>query len=217
MATDEGIRLDFPDTRPPLTVVAGINAALAGVGTRVWPLDLATTPADVRALLGRPALTEAEVVRVRTHFLLSRERLLEIIEAAGRRPNVPGGGALDTLVTNEGYGYPQLWVVQGGLDYTRFDRFHVNVAEDGTGVDEVLQILAGGGVVIRSRRPAGGALTLRLDCPSEDAGWLVTYDGGRPHMGSLSGAQPGTKVVVQAIGPARWALRYDVQRTRSGS
>jgi hypothetical protein len=31
-------------------------------------------------------------VRLQAHFLLPRERLLAIIEAAGRRPNVPGGG-----------------------------------------------------------------------------------------------------------------------------
>ena len=207
---ENGIRLELPDGRPPLRVVADINAALADTGTGVWPLALGNVPAEIRALLGQPTLTDAETERVRAYFLLSRERLLRIIEAAGRRPNVAGGGALDTLVTNEGYGYPQLWVVQGGRDYTRFDRFHVNVADDGTGVDEVLQILSGSGVVIRVHALDGGTLALRLDCPSEDTGWLVTYDGGRPHMGSLSGARPGTKVMVQAIGPARWALRYDL-------
>ena len=44
-----------------------------------------------RRLLTQPTLTDAEADRVRTHFLLPRERLLEIIEAAGRKPNVPGG------------------------------------------------------------------------------------------------------------------------------
>jgi hypothetical protein len=110
-------------------------------------------------------------------------------------------------VSNLGYGYPQLWAVQGDQDYTRFDRFHVNVSEDGIGVDEIAQILAGGGVVIRSRQPGGEVLTLRIDCPGKDAGWLVTYDDGRPHMGSVSGATPGTKEMVQAIGLARWAVR----------
>jgi len=206
---EDGIRLELPDGRPPLKAVADINEALAETGTGVWPLALGNVPAEVRALLGQPTLTDAETERVRAYFLMSRERLLRIIEAAGRQPNVAGGGELDTFVTNEGYGYPQLWVVQRGRDYTRFDRVHVNVADDGTGVDEVLQILSGGGVVIRVHGRNGGALALRLDCPSEDTGWLVTYDGGRPHMGSLSSARPGTKVMVQAIGPARWALRYD--------
>jgi hypothetical protein len=209
MAMEEDIRLEFSDDRPSLIVVADVNTALAEIGMGVWPLELTSAPNDVRQLLRQPTLTDAETERVRTHFLLPRERLLRIIETAGRQPNVPGGGALSTFVTNEGYSYPQLWVVQGGLDYRRFDRFHVNVSDDGIGVDEVLQVLSGGGVVIRGRRRDGSTLTLRLDCPKEGAGWLVTYDGGRPHMGSLSGARPGTKVMVQAIGPPRWALRYE--------
>jgi hypothetical protein len=209
MATEQGLRLEFSDGRAALSQIADINAALAETGAGVWPLDLSSAPADVRRLLRQPTLSDAEATRVRTHFLLPRERLLRIIEAAGRTPNVAGGGELTTFVSNEGYGYPQLWVVQGDQDYTRFDRFHVNVSEEGMGVDEIAQILAGGGVVIRSRQPGGDVLTLRVDCPREDAGWLVTYDGGRPHMGSVSGATPGTKVLVQAIGPARWALRYE--------
>jgi hypothetical protein len=202
------LRLEFADGRPPRAAVPDINAALAAVGAGAWPLDLGPAPAEIRRLLHRPALTEAEAARVREHFLLPRPRLLEVIAAAGRAPHVAGGGALTTAVSSHGYSYPQLWVVQGEVDYTRFDRFHVNTADDGTGVDEVLQVLSGRGVVIRLRRPGGGDLTLRLDCPPPDAGWLVTYDGGQPHVGSLSGATPGTKVMVQAIGPARWAVRY---------
>jgi hypothetical protein len=35
---------------------------------------------------------------------------------------------------------------------------------------------------------------------------VLTYDGNRPHMGSLTRAQVGTKLVVQAIGPAEWEV-----------
>src|SRR5262245_55210706 len=207
MAINAGIRLEFSDKRPALTAVADINAALREAGTGAWPLDLSGAPAEIRRLIRQPTLTEAETEQVRTYFLLPRARLLQIIEAAGRTPNVSGGGELTTLVANQGYGYPQLWVVQSATDYTRFDRFHVNVSEDGVGVDEVLQVLFGSGIVVRLRLPDRSTRTLTLDCLREDAGWLVTYDGGRPHMGSLSKAAPGTKIVVQAIGPARWALR----------
>jgi hypothetical protein len=207
MATTEGIRLEFSDGRAPLTGLSDVNGRLRKTGTGAWPLPLTGAPEDIRRLLSQPTLTDAEAARVRTHFLLPRERLVQIIESAGREPNVPGGGELTTLVSNEGYSYPQLWVVQSGLDYTRFDRFHVNVSDDGVGVDEVMQILSGGGIVIRLRR-RDEELTLRLDCPSENASWLVTYDGGKPHIGSLSTGTPGTKMVVQAIGPARWSLRY---------
>jgi hypothetical protein len=77
----------------------------------VWPLDLGSTPEDMRRLLRQPTLTETEALRVRTYFLLPRERLLEIIAAAGRQPNVPGGGELTTFVSNYGYSYPQLLIV----------------------------------------------------------------------------------------------------------
>ena len=43
--------------------------------------------------------------------------------------------------------------MEEGADYSRFDRFHVNVAEDGTAVDEVMQILSGSGVRILQRLP----------------------------------------------------------------
>ena len=48
MATDESIRLEFSDIRPPLSIFAEINAALVEIGTGVWPLDLTAAPADVR-------------------------------------------------------------------------------------------------------------------------------------------------------------------------
>ena len=164
MASAKGIRLEFSDGHLPLTDVAEINVALAEIGTGVWPLDLSGEPDDIRRLLGQPTLTEAEAERMRKHFLLPRERLLEIIAVAGRKPNVPGGGELTTWVSNHGYSYPQLWIVQGDEDYTRFDRFHVNVSEDGIGVDEVLQMLWGGGLVIHHLLPSGVTLTMSLDC-----------------------------------------------------
>ena len=142
------------------------------------------------------------------YFLLPRERLLEIVSASGRTPNVSDGGALETTVSNQDYGYPQLWVVQEGVDYTRFDRFHVNVAEDGTGVDEVLQMVSGEGVVVRVQQSSGMTHNLRLDCPASDVCWMISYDAGQSHVGSLSSATPGTKLVVQAFGPSEWALRY---------
>ena len=84
----------------------------------------------------------------------------------------------------------------------------MTTADDGRGVDEVMQVLSGAGVAIRHRLADGRVLTLHVDCPGDGAGWLVTYDGGRSHIGSISGATPGTKVLVQAIGPPRWAVRY---------
>jgi hypothetical protein len=206
MAT--GIRLEIEGARAPLSTLPEIQAELNRIGVGVWPLRLDDAPDDILRLLSQANLTDDETARLRDHFLLSRERLLEIIAASGRTPNVPGGGALETTVANQGYSYPQLWVVRAGEDYTRFDRFHVNVADNGTGVDEVLQMVSGQGVVVHARQPDGSAQTLRLDCPNDSVCWMVSYNAGLPHIGSLSGATPGTKLVVQAIGPMEWTLRY---------
>ena len=203
-----GIRLEIEGTGRSWTALPEIQSVLHGVGIGVWPLPLAGLPDDIVSLLDRATLTDAETLRLRDHFLLPRERLLEIIAASGRAPNVPGGGALETNVANQNYGYPQLWVVQDDVDYTRFDRLHVNASDDGVGVDEILQMIAGDGVVVRSEQPDGAVYRLELDCGGASDCWLFCYDAGRSHVGSLSGATPGTKLVVQAIGPREWSLRY---------
>jgi hypothetical protein len=206
-----GLRLKLPDGGEPLTSLPEINAALGSLGAAVWPLDLTDAPADIKKLLALPSLTEAEKDRVLAHFLLPRERLLEIIAAAGREPQVPGGGELTTYVLPHDYSYPQLYLVEAGVDYSRFDRFHVNLADDGTGVDEVMIILSGGGISLLQHPSGGGLLALDLDCPEIETGWIVTYDGAYPHIGSISQARAGTKLVMQVIGPPRWTMTYEVE------
>jgi hypothetical protein len=51
--------------------------------------------------------------------------------------------------------------------------------------------------------------SLHLACPTPERGWIVTYDGGSSHVGSLGAASLGTKFLMQVIGPERWSLRYD--------
>ena len=48
--------------------------------------------------------------------------------------------------------------------------------------------------------------TVTFDCVGDERGWMVTYDGGRPHIGSFTGAEPGTKILVQVMGPADGAF-----------
>jgi hypothetical protein len=98
--------------------------------------------------------------------------------------------------------------VQNGVDYSRFDRFHVNAGPDGSGVDEVFQMLSGSGFVIHQRFEGGNVLTLSLACPDEGWGWLGTYSGGRPHIGSISSATVGSKLLVQDFGAPEWTLTY---------
>lgn len=204
------LRLTLPGSAAPLTSYGAIAAALAPLGTGLWPLDLGRAPADVRALVGKPGLDEDEAELVRAHFLMPRARLLEVLGAAGRAPHVAGGGALETLDTTHDVPYPELYQVDAGTDYSRFDRFHVNISgADGTAVDEFMQVLAGAGVRYLQRLSGGGELVLDLSCPEPSSGWLLAYDGGCHHIGSFTACTPGSKILMQIIGPARWVMRYE--------
>jgi hypothetical protein len=208
METEATVRLEFSNGREPMKRVGAINEAIKQFGARVSPVPTGDAPAGIRALLAQTTLTPAESEQVKAHFLLPRERLLDVISEAGREPQVPGGGALTTHVSPYDYDYPQLYVAEADVDYGRFERFHVNAAEDGTGVDEILQMLWGRGLEVHLRTPDATVLTLRLDCPARDRGWIVTYDGNGPHIATISNASPGTKVLVQVIGAERWIMKY---------
>jgi hypothetical protein len=200
-----GLLLEF-DGQRRMTDQAEVNETLRPVGAGVWPIDLGAAPDDVRDLLRRPVLDDAATGRIMQQFLLSRSDVLEVIARAGRTPEFPDGGRLETLDVTDGVNYPQLYLVDGDTDYTRFDHPHRNTTAAGPGVDEVLQLVSGGGFRLMQELPAAGWYTLTLDCPDDSAGWVLTYDGSRPHMGSLTRAQVGTKLVVQAIGPAEWEV-----------
>ena len=69
-------------------------------------------------------------------------------------------------------------------------------------------MLSGSGFVIHQRLDGGSILTLRLGCPDAGKGWLGTYDGGRPRIGSIGSATLGSKLLVQVFGPSEWTLTY---------
>lgn len=207
-ANETGVRLIHSDERPAITDPAEINRALSSYGSRIGPLDLRHSPDDIGNLLDQVTLDASESARVRDHYLLSRERLLEVIDEAGRSPQVSGGGAMSTLDRTHNVAYPELYIVVPGADYSRFDTFHVNESPEGIGVDEVMQVLSGGGVRLLQRLPREGMITLEIHCRDEHSGWIVTYDGAYPHVGSISGARDGTKVLMQIIGTAQWEMKY---------
>ena len=208
MSSDSGIRLVFSDGRPGLDDLEAVNEAVRGLGALFLPLALDGLSPEARRLLTRPRLSETDKRLLMDERLLSRSAFLDVVTRAGREPWLPDGGSMETRVTNHGYDYPQLYVAEPVEDWSRFDRLHVNVAEDGTGVDEVAQILCGAGVETVLEAPDRTRMTIHYSCPSPDCGWIVTYDGARPHITSLSRATPGTKVLVQVVGAPRWRMEY---------
>lgn len=190
------------------TSLPEINEILSQIGARIIPLSLLDVDERTRDLLSRDTLSLDEAEEIKQCFLLSRERLLEVIQKSGREPHVTGGGELNTHAMPHGHSYPSLLVVEDGSDHSRFDHFYVNQANDGTGVDEVLQMVSGKGLLISNLLPDNATISCRLDCPSIEEGWLITYSGNEPHICGLGEAEVGTKLLVQAIGPHSWTMKY---------
>ena len=207
MPNETRTRLEFSDGRPPIFDIESINSVLASIGSRIWSRNFTSEPMEIRRLLRQSTLSPSEVEQVKTHFLLPRQRLVEIIKSAGREPNVPDGGELTTFVKTLGCWYPQLHVVEEGVDYSRFEKFHVNTADDGTAVDEIIQLLSGSEFVYHLRAPHGLTLMVHLACIGDETGMLLTFNGKTPHLGKVSMATPGTKILNQAIGPGQWVIR----------
>ncbi|MGI9553391.1 MAG: hypothetical protein ACR2NC_00580 [Thermodesulfobacteriota bacterium] len=204
----DSIRLDYPDGKASLYSLDDINSELSVIGTRAWTIDLSNVPTDIKQLLKKQTLSDEEKGIILHYFLLPMERLLNIIEDAGRTPNIPGGGEFSTTVSTFGYSYPQLYLSEEGVDYSRFDNLHLNVSQDGTGVDEVLQFVSGSEFVIHQYMPDKNVLQVHFSCPDENSGWMITYNGKNPHIGSLTSSSIGTKLIVQVIGPAEWEMKY---------
>ncbi|GJL66697.1 MAG: hypothetical protein NPIRA05_16680 [Nitrospirales bacterium] len=94
--TANGIQLNVSDGRPLLIDLVSIQSILADLGMGIWPLDLTSVSDEIQALIRQQSLSDEERARLLAHFLLSRERLLEVIAQAGRTPHVSGGGELST-------------------------------------------------------------------------------------------------------------------------
>ncbi len=181
-----------------------VNGALEGTGIWLAPLPLDGVPADIKDLLAKPALTAEENTRVKEHFLLSREKCLVAIAAAGREPQVPGGGSMAAYCDTTQVQYPQLWVVAAEIDFSGFYPFHVNQTDDGTGTDEIGQMLSGR--LMRYRYPVLGGVVLTMSCLPQ-LGWLFSFSGVQPHGGILDETEVGSKILVQVLGPERFQAR----------
>lgn len=196
-------------TRDGKTVATDHVAAvreLAGSGVWVGPVDLSSEPDEIRALLANQIPTETETERLSNRFCLSREALLETIALAGRTPHVAGGGALDTYCIETETAYPAFRTIDPAMDFSAFVPFHVNQGGDGTGTDEIGHVLSGN-MKYRFQRPEG-IYVLAMNCVAPELGWRYAFDGAAPHGGLFDTVIAGTKVLVQAIGPDRFHMRY---------
>ncbi len=120
----DSIRLDYPDERESLYSLDEINSELSIIGTKASVLDLSDVHQEIIKLLNKQTLSSEEKDEIMQYFLIPMDKLLNIIHGAGRKPHVEGGGELSTTVTTFGYSYPQLYIAEEGVDYSRFDNLH---------------------------------------------------------------------------------------------
>ncbi|WP_319480215.1 hypothetical protein [uncultured Draconibacterium sp.] len=212
-ANKENIKLSFSDGRDDATGLADINAVLQSVGVRVSTVELPEKAKPILETSKTRALNEEEAKNLIAAFHLDRAALLNQIEKAGREPAVENGGALTTGEDNMAP-YPKVYDMKAlSAEVTvflqdKFGKLHVNSADDGLGIDEVMTIVSGGPWTWFFVLPDNvvGKLTLG-HVKIDGLGWRISYPGLGPHGGFFD-AKYGL-VVAFAHGPEKFVMRYE--------
>ena len=206
------LTLSYSDGKPATTGVENVNAVLREVGVRVSRVALPEAALPILQASQSRAINAEEASRLLSAFSLHRGQLLEEIEKAGRRPEVHRGGFLTTSESGVPP-YPKVYdmkalspEVKAQLQ-VKFGKLHVNSADNGVGIDEVMTIVSGGPWTWFFALPGDvvGKLILGhvgLDGPA----WRISYPGLGPHGGYLD-AEYGL-VVAYAHGPENFVMRY---------
>ncbi|MDI3325805.1 hypothetical protein QKW35_15600 [Pontibacterium granulatum] len=159
------------------------------------------------------AITQEEADQLLSHFSLHRGQLLEEIDKAGRKPEAHRGGYLSTSEIGIAP-YPKVYDMRAmspevkAFLQKKFGLLHVNSADNGVGIDEVMTIVSGGPWTWFFALPDNvvGKLTLG-HVGLERKAWRISYPGLGPHGGYLD-AEYGL-VVAYAHGPKNFVMRYE--------
>lgn len=215
---DHALTLSYSDGRPATTGLENVNAVLRSVGVRVSTLPLPDAASPLLKTSQTRALTSAEATKVLSLFPLTRGDLLQEISKAGRAPATVNGGSLNTSEV----GVPPYPKVYDMKTFTpeitaslaaKFGKLHVNSADSGMGIDEVMTIVSGGPWTWFFVLPNDvvGKLSLGQVGPN-GPGWRISYPGMGPHGGFLD-AEYGL-VVAYAHGPENFVIRYEDPNVR---
>lgn len=207
------IALAYSDGSAPTVGLEAVNARLREIGVRVSevPIPAAARPI-LRASRSRPVSAQ-ESAELLGHFCLGRRELVAEIHAAGRLPEMPRGGYLQTSETGVAP-YPKVYDLQA-LDaptaafiQRKFGRLHVNSSEAGVGIDEVMTIVSGGPFTWFFVFPDNVVGKLRFGVVREGGkAWRISYPGLVPHGGFFDAADG--LVVAHAHGPQSFVMRYE--------
>ena len=213
-ATEGTLTLAYSDGRPATVGVDQVNAVLRSVGVRVSTLPIPEAAKPILKASQTRAITAEEANELITeHFPLHRGQLLDEIHNAGRQPEMHRGGYLSTSEVGVAP-YPKVYDMRAltpevtAYLQKKFGLLHVNSADNGVGIDEVMTIVSGGPWTWFFSLPDNTVGKLTLGHVGLDGqAWRISYPGLGPHGGYLD-AEYGL-VVAYAHGPKNFVMRYE--------
>lgn len=207
------VKLQFSDGRSDVEGVENVNHVLRSVGVRasLVPIPDAAKPI-VAASLTR-SVTEDEQNQLLDIFSLNRADLLEQIALAGRTPEMSRGGWLGTA-EGDTAPYPKIYDMKAMTPemqtwaLNRYGRFHVNTADNGVGIDEVMTVVSGGPFTWMFVLPDGVIARLTVaEISPEGPAVRLSYPGIGMHAGYMDPKQG--LIVAYAHGPERFTIRFE--------
>ena len=211
--TEGSIKLAYSDGKPVAAGLEYVNKVLRTVGVRVHQVPLPEESKSILKASRTRAINEEEATKLLTIFSLHRGDLLEEIKKAGRKPEAHRGGYLSTSEVGVAP-YPKVYDMKAMTPEVvawvqdKFGKLHVNSADNGVGIDEVMTIVSGGPWVWFFALPNDvvGKLTLG-QVGLDGQAWRISYPGLGPH-GAYLDPEYGL-VVAYAHGPKNFVVRYE--------
>ncbi|MBN3215478.1 hypothetical protein [Pectobacterium polaris] len=205
------VSLKFSDGRADIKGVENVNAVLNPIGINVTTIDIPEAAKPTLKASERRALTKDEHDLLIKQFYLDQEQLLEQAKLAGRTPAVKGGGV---LTEETGFGpYPKVYDMKALDEKThksvleKYGRMHVNSADDGTDVDEVMTVVNGGPFRWGFTLKDGSIARFQVEKVSlNDKAVRVSYHGLGMHAGIMDAKQG--LIVAFGHGPKEFTMRY---------
>ena len=207
------VKLQFSDGRSNVTGVENVNAVLRSIGVRASTVSI---PAEAKPILKASqnrAINEEEQKKLISIFNLHRGQLLEQIQLAGRTPVAPRGGFLNTQESDTAP-YPKIYDMKALTPevhkqvLNRYGRLHVNTADNGMGLDEVMTVVSGGPFTWMYVLPDGVLARLTVDkVDLNDQAVRLSYPGLGMHAGYMDAKQG--LIVAFAHGPERFVVRFE--------
>ncbi len=213
VAQEDQLKLSYSDGRPDTIGVDPVNSVLRSVGVRVSQVPLPESARPILKTSHSRALNAEETAKLISLFSLHRGQLLDEISKAGRKPEAHRGGFLST---SEGGNapYPKVYDMRSMTPEAvawvqdKFGRLHVNSADNGVGIDEVMTIVSGGPWIWFFALPNDVVCKLTLGHVRLDGqAWRISYPGLGPH-GAFLDPEYGL-VVAFAHGPQNFVIRYE--------